>query len=367
MKKLCLAISAAAIFAALPAAAQVTIDDTNVDSGQTRFEERVKEVDKVSSEFENEARRRAERAMIRKERNYLEVSASLQGTLTSFSDSWIKTKGGDNAIAAIAQAHLLHNFRKGEFEIETVFDAKFGYNRMKITDANDNEKGVWFKNQDELSIQTAPAWRFSKNWSVGAIIKFRSQFANGYAAREKQTNSDRLSTFMAPGYFDVSLGFTYNCPKERFPIKINLSPIALSSTFVESKAVRAHFSDKDADGEPLWTGKAYGVPVKDTSLYEGGSSVQIDFDRTFGKKGIIRYRTTLYSFYGWISNIGAKAADRVDPTVRWENTVNIKATKFLTTDFSFQMYYNKAQHTRIQTQTLLSVGLTYTFKNKDKK
>ena len=121
--------------------------------------------------------------------------------------------------------------------------------------------------------------------------------------------------------------------------------------------------------------------------YEGGSSIQIDFDRTFGKDQNIRYRTTLFSFWGWITNMGLDnkvkrwdeyhaALDKWDgniktkprlpihPTVRWENTVDIKATKFLTTSLSFQLYYNRAQNASIQTKTLLSIGLSYTFKNK---
>ena len=54
----------------------------------------------------------------------------------------------------------------------------------------------------------------------------------------------------------------------------------------------------------------------------------------------------------------------IHPIVRWENTIDIKATKYLTTTFNFQLYYNRAQNYDIQTQLLLSVGLTYTFKNK---
>ena len=356
--------------AAMPAAAQVTIDDTASAKAETQFKEEIKENNKVETEYSNEARRRAERAIIRKERNYLEVSASINGTVTSFNDPWLDTKGGDNSIAAVATAHLLHNFKKGEFVIETVFDAKIGYNRMKIETNSETgeESGIWFKNQDEFSISTAPAWQFSKNWSFGSIIKFRSQFANGYKARNAQEPENRLSSIMAPGYLDISVGLTYTCPNAKFPIKINLSPIAMSSTFVESQAVRNYFDNRDSEtGEYLRTGKAYGVPVDRTSLYEGGSSIQVDFDRTFGKNGVVRYRTTLYSFYGWISNISGQTEPKVDPTVRWENTIDIKATKFLTTNFYFQMFYNKAQCTRVQTQTLLSVGLTYTFKNKDKK
>lgn len=54
----------------------------------------------------------------------------------------------------------------------------------------------------------------------------------------------------------------------------------------------------------------------------------------------------------------------IHPTVRWENTIEIKATKFIATTLTFQLYYNRAQNVDVQTQTLLSVGLSYTFKNK---
>ena len=107
---------------------------------------------------------------------------------------------------------------------------------------------------------------------------------------------------------------------------------------------------------------------------------------------MLRYRTTFFSFYGWISNLGQKnkiakfsdyiaAYDKweadgkdqetkptlpIHPTVRWENTLDIKATKYLTTSIYFQLYYNRAQSYAVQTQAILSVGLSYTFQNKPK-
>lgn len=395
MNKFYATLIVALTLAAGTAHAQMVIEEPKTDNQEQQFNDQIKEKDKVSTAYENEAKIRAEKAAIRKERNYFEVAASLQGTLTSFNEPWLETKGGDNSIAAIGTARLLHNFKKGDFEIETKFDAKLGYNRMKIetkrVDAEGVEhtgsEGVWFKNQDEFALSVAPAYKFSKNWSFGAILKFRSQFANGYKAREKQTEDDHISSILAPGYLDISVGFNYSCPKEKFPIKINLSPIAMSATYVKNQAVRDYFSTID-ETTGARTGTAYGVDVNRSSLYEGGSSIQIDFDRTFGKKEVIRYRTTLYSFYGWISDLSNRSkinaydswvaagkpeaekvpfAEHVRPTVRWEHTINIKATKFLTTDFYFQMYYNKAQSSHVQTQTLLAVGLTYTFKNKDKK
>ncbi len=361
------------------AMAQISIDEVKAGD-KPEFRDSVKTTT-ADAEYYNEARLRAERAAIRKERNYLEVGGSLQGTLTSYNDAWINTSGGDNSIAAVAMARLHHIFTKEQFTIETKFDAKFGYNRINVESVNEagesQDKGIWFKNQDEFQISTAPAYKFSKNWDFGAILKFRSQFANGYKSRTEQEGMHRKSRFLAPGYFDASIGFTYNCPLKQFPVKVNLAPIAASGTFVRSETVREN-------------GFLYGITnPEEHSLWEGGSSIQIDFDRSWGKNNWFRYRTTLYSFYGWITaidqdnkfrkfdeykaavaawdgNAATKPALAIHPTVRWENTIEIKATKFISTQINFQLYYNRAQNYDVQLQTLLSVGLAYTFKNKEK-
>ncbi len=361
--------------------AQISIDEVKAEQ-RAEFRDSVKTTS-ADTEYYNEARYRAERAAIRKERNFLEIGAAVQGTLSSYNDAWIATSGGDNAIAVMATARLHHIFTKEKFTIETKFDAKFGYNRMNVEHDDGTDEGIWFKNQDEFAISTAPAYKFSKNWNFGSILKFRSQFANGYVSRTEQESMHRKSRFLSPGYFDVSVGFTYNCPLERFPVKVNLSPIAMSATFNESGSVREN-------------GYLYGIEnPAESSLWEGGSSLQIDFDRTWGKNGWFRYRTTLYSFFGWITSlaqdnkfrkfdeytdamdrwsnpddksIGHEMGDKphlaVHPTVRWENTLEIKATKYISTNINFQLYYNRAQCYDVQLQTLLTVGLSYTFKNK---
>lgn len=375
-------ILVAAMGSFVTATAQISVDDVGANEDAVSFVDEIKPVP-VEVEFFNPARYRAERAAIRKERNFLEFGAGLQGTLTSYSDSWIETSGGDNSIAMIATFSLQHTFKKSLFFIETKFNAKLGYNRMKVEIANadgaTSSDGVWFKNQDEFLISTAPSFKMSKNWSYGSIIKFRSQFVNGYISRTEQKDEHRKSTFMTPGYFDASLGVTYTSPKPKWPFVVNLSPLALSGTFVENATIRQN-------------GFRYGIDDPDqTTKWEGGSSIQIDYDRTFGKKGVIRYRTTIFGFFGWITAIGQKnkfsdfakfreaqemwnadenhsiknkPALAVHPTVRWENRIDIRATKFLSTTLNFQLYYNRAQNFDVQTQTLLSVGLVYTFKNK---
>ena len=374
--------------------AQISVDEVDAGEESVTFQDKLKSIP-VDVDYFSRARYKAERAAIRKERNYLEFSSGVQGALTSYNDPWISVSGGDNSIALTAVIGLRHVFTKNLFTIETKFSAKLGYNRMKVEtqrlDADGNpmvddsgnkimdSEGIWFKNQDEFVISVAPSFKMSDNWSYGSILNFRSQFVNGYKSRTEQKEEHLKSKFMTPGYLDISLGITYKSPKAKFPIVVNISPIALNATFAENDLIRKT------------NGFNYGIEDPDkTSKYEGGSSIQIDFDRTFGKTGFLRYRTTLYSFYGWITDIGQKnkisdyseyriAYDDwvekgsdiktkprlpIHPIVRWENTIDIKATKYLSTSLSFQLYYNRAQNVDVQTRTLLSVGLTYTFKNK---
>ena len=376
--------------------AQISVDEVDAGEESVTFQDKLKSIP-VDVDYFSRARYKAERAAIRKERNYLEFSSGVQGALTSYNDPWISVSGGDNSIALTAVIGLRHVFTKNLFTIETKFSAKLGYNRMKVetqrldadgkpmVDDNGNNimdsEGVWFKNQDEFVVSVAPSFKMSENWSYGSILNFRSQFVNGYKSRTEQKEEHLKSKFMTPGYLDISLGITYKSPKAKFPIVVNISPIALNATFAENELIRKT------------NGFNYGIEDPDkTSKYEGGSSIQIDFDRTFGKTGFLRYRTTLYSFYGWITDIGQKnkisdyseyriAYDDwvekgsdiktkprlpIHPIVRWENTIDIKATKYLSTSLSFQLYYNRAQNLDVQTRTLLSVGLTYTFKNKEK-
>ena len=395
---------AALLFVSIPASAQISIDEVNAEQQSVTFQDKLKSTP-VDVDYFNLARYKAERAAIRKERNYLEFGGGLQGSLTSYNDPWISVSGGDNSIALVGTFSLRHVFKKNLFSIETKFSAKLGYNRMKVetqrvgpdgkpmvdesgTKIMDSE-GVWFKNQDELLIWVNPAFEMAKNWSYGSIIQFRSQFVNGYKSRSEQEKKHLKSKFMTPGYLDISFGITYKSPKPKFPITVNISPLALNATFAESDWIRMRQVDKD--NNEIKPAYPYGIEDPDkTSKYEGGSSVEIGFDRTFGKTGYLRYRTTVQSFYGWISDIGQKnkigdytkyltAYDKwvadgsnikdkprlpIHPTVRWENTIDIKATKYLSTTLSFQLYYNRAQNVDVQTRTLLSVGLTYTFKNK---
>ena len=341
-----------ALFVASAAMAQVSIDEVATSPEQKSIETDMKS-QAVDANYVSEAAERAERLAIRKERNTVDFTANLHGSLTAFSESW--QAAGDNTITILANLNFLHTYKKGRFSLTNTASAKFGYNNMKM-ELEGKQKGVWFKNVDEVAISTSPQWALVKDWSYGANVKFRTQLAPGYGARgDKQIGNPRASNFMTPGYLDASLGFTYILPSEKFPLKVNLAPIAMSATYRDD----------------IRTSNNYGVDEPNRSKYEGGLSVQLDFDKTWGKNGWLRYRTTAYSFYGWITDLSKwlRADDRaackhVVPTLRWENTIDIKATKYISTQIYVQLYYNKTEIDMLQVQSMLSVGLTYTFKNK---
>ncbi len=342
------------------ATAQVSIDDVTTVEEKPTFVTDMK-TQSVDATYFSEAAYRAERAAIRNERNTIDFSANLHGSLTAYSKSW--QAAGDNTVTILANINFQHTYKRGKFTLTNIATAKLGYNNMKTELENGDNRGVWFKNVDEILISTAPQFDMVKNWTYGANLKFRTQFAPGYSARgDKQNGKPRVSNFMTPGYLDASLGFTYILPSEKFPLKVTLAPAALSATYRHDQA----------------TSNNYGVEQGLKSKYEGGLSIQLDFDKSWGKDGWLRYRTTAYSFYGWITDIWAQKKftpkeledgtmsryEHVVPTIRWENTIDIKATKYISTQIYFQLYYNKAEWHQLQVSSMLSVGLTYTFKNK---
>ena len=377
---------AASVFTCIGvASAQATVESATPQE-QVTFANEIK-TEKEAPAFKSEAQIKAEKAALRKERNTIEFNATLNASLSHFNGYWRKVNGNTNSLTGVGNILFTHQYKKDKFVLDSKITGKLGYTYNFLPESEGTSAVT--KSQDEWYISVAPAYKLSKDWNVGGSVSLRSQFANGWNGDNKKT-----SMGFAPAYLTLSAGFTYVCPNAKFPIKINVSPISMNATYVTSYDIRAfYFAEKaftDINGNAITyeqyladnsllskdnqnTPYAYGLTLANKNQrYEGGSSIQIDFDKTFGQKGIFRYRTTLYSFYGWINQVSQQNLSKkngvqyegIVPTVRWENTIDIKATKYFSTQFYFQLYYNKAQVNKVQTQVLLGVGLAYTFKNK---
>lgn len=392
-------IALAALIVPLFASAQMSIEmPASEQIKRTTFADSVR-IQQLSHSYYSEALHRHERRLVRQERNTIEVNGALQGSMTNLSDSWIETSGGDNTVTLLTSFSIKHTFRKNNFSVESYLGAKFGYYHMvsetELDDGSIDRDPIWYKNQDEFQFYVTPSLDISDNWSYGATLKFRSQFAKGYVSSTSQEWYNLKSDFMSPGYLDISGGLIYNSPNKKYPFKVTLSPVALSATYVTNSAIRTNaqhsYSEYDPEVDAPDYTEVYGVSPYSTSKYEGGFSLEVYYDKYFGEKKIFRYTTTLFSFYGWMSQVTAKNMYKnvneysaaleewntteegliptlaIHPTVRWENKIEIKATKLLSTTLNFQLYYNRAQNLKIQTQTLLSVGLAYSFNSDTEK
>lgn len=274
--------------------------------------------------FENQAYRDMLRRKRRNERNTFEFNGTLQLSQTQF-DNW--AQGGDNTFSTRSTMFVQYSHRRERFSLGTKFEARYGMNYIE------KEK---YKNEDEFKINVTTGYKIKDNWSYAATTNLRSQFTTGYVSR---TNDTRKSTFMAPGFLDISVGFMYT----RKPFNVVISPVGGSAIFVLDDELR----EKGING----------VDPGKRSQWQVGPSIKADLDWEFMKK-VCRLRSSLYSF----TNI------KTPPTVRWENTLEIRASRYITTTLYGMLMYDKEADTpkpdHIQYKYSLSLGLSYTFKNK---
>lgn len=272
---------------------------------------------------------RARKLRLRKERNTVEFDFSLEGSTQQFIN-W--QSSGDNTIYSLASLFFRHQYKRDKLSSDTRVEATYGMNYTNNS---------LFKNKDEFKISWQLGWGLKGNWSYSASVNIRSQFSIGYESEEDHT---LVSDFLSPGYFDVGGGFTY--APASFPLKITLSPISCNIVTVINETLSAQ-------------GK-YGVSPGQKVLGHPGYSADVFFDKAFGKSGWFRYRTSLYTFVPYIApkNI----------TVRWENTVEFRISKYFSTKLYGQLYYRpedfRPNTPELQYQYALMIGLKYTFRNK---
>lgn len=264
----------------------------------------------------------AERNRIRRERNTFELEGSFQTSALRF-DNW--TAGGDNTFSGLATLFVHHRYKHLRFSHDITVNARYGINYID---------GTPFKNVDELKISEVMAWDIRNSWSYSATFNFRTQLSDGFKSRTDQT---LISSILSPGFFDISVGFTYS--PEGAPYKITVAPIAGNMiTMVDDR---------------LYEQGLNGVPAGTKVFSSIGPSLNISFDKSFWKDKI-RYRSTLYVF----SNLASP------PTCRWDNWLDFNLSKYLSVKLYGVVYYLHSASPRAQYQYSATLGLSYKFRNK---
>ena len=151
-----------------------------------------------------------------------------------------------------------------------------------------DSEGVWFKNQDEFVIWVNPAfekWRRTDLRFTPCNSAASSSTVTNRAPSRRRSTQEQVYDL---GYLDISLGITYKALKRNSHHGQHV-PLALNATL--PKATDPHAAGRrrrqgDQTGLSLW----YRGPREDLEI-RGGSSVEIGFDRTFGKTGYLRITT----------------------------------------------------------------------------
>lgn len=296
----------------------------------------------IEANYFDRAAWRAQKLRERKERNTIQFDASLQTSMQRY-EKW--SASTDNNFSMLASVFFRHQYKRDKFNLDYKFEAYYGMNMVSDDEAVER-KDNFFKNKDEFKFNLNMGWTMKKNWSYSATANFRSQFTKGYPKRKDYTLT---SNFLAPGYFDVAVGFTYKDPKK--PFKVILSPLSGSVTMVLDKNIWPEVAkDKPKPSK-------YGVAYKEKFAGHIGPSGQVDFDYQFGRKKNFRYRTTLYAFTSY-------SAPLDHPLVRWDNTFEMRVSRFISAKLYGQAYYKKEDKEWVQYQYSFTLGLAYHFKNK---
>jgi hypothetical protein len=250
--------------------------------------------------------------------------------------NWVA--GGENSISGNILANGLANYNKGKSSWENMLI--LGYGLMKQGDV-----GVR-KTDDRIDFASKYGFKATEKWFYTAMFRFYTQFTEGYAY---PNDSVPISTIMAPGYINLSIGIDYK-PSEKF--NLYFGPLSGKVTYVLD-------DDLSAKG-------AFGVEKGKNVRYEFGGLIKSMYTREIVKNVTFLTRLDLFSNY-------FKHPEKID--VSWEVLLNMKINKYLSAslntlliwddDIKFIEYDDFGVETgsksKVQFKEVFGIGLSASF------
>jgi len=268
--------------------------------------------------------------------------ASLGFSQTSFSN-W--SAGGDNAVSINGMLNIYKNYAKEKVSWTNYLGLAYG------TNIQSNSEPKIKKTTDKINFLTKFGIFAHKNWEYAGLFEFKSQFDNGYDYPKDSTVL--VSKFMAPGYFQLSLGMTYK-PVDYFYVFI--SPIGSRLTVVNDPILTNAMDDH---GNLIG---AFGVKGDNNTLWQVGFSVNAALKKDIMKNVNLLSKLDLFSDY------------RHNPQniiVGWENNILMKVNKYISLNLATMLIYDDnieyinddGQNVgpKLQFRETFSIGFAYTF------
>ena len=237
--------------------------------------------------------------------------------------NWVA--GGNNTVSGDFVFNASLNYLKDKVFWDNNLVVEYGTVYSSTTD--------WMKAADKLNLTSIAGRKISKAWSLSALLSFYTQFANGYDYATDRNK--RISTFMAPGYLDLALGFTYK-PNAKY--SVFLSPLSERATFVLDDSLSYY--------------GAFGVSPGKKTNFQTGAYVLASTTQAISSNLNLISSLDLFTPY-------SKDFGNID--VNWDLLVNYKLSKLLTATLNTTLrYYDKELH-KIQFKEILGLGFTYKF------
>jgi hypothetical protein len=215
--------------------------------------------------------------------------------------NWVA--GGDNQTGLATILKPVLNFDNKKWSWASDIDLRYGVQKIQ------SEKPK--KSDDSFRFTTKLGRSISKYWKFGGMYTLSTQLISTY---DTDNEARLLSTFMAPGYTDLSLGFDYT-PNAH--LGVYLTPANIRSTYVLNDTLSGR-------GD-------FGVKPGKKVLVDFGPSAYLTFKDEVLKNVLVD--TKLSVFQNIINKTG-------NPVVNWDAIITMKINKYLSTSFTFTLFYD---------------------------
>ena len=267
-------------------------------------------------------------------------------------DNW--SAGGQDNINFLGLAKYNVNYKKGNHKWDNSIDLQLGYSYFDL-------KKDPIKTDDRIFLSSLYGHNLSSDkWFATADFTFQSQFANGYNYAADSTN--RISGFMAPGYFTLGVGVQW-VPNEHF--KVNISPLTGKHIVVNDQklADEGTFGVKKAEYDEE-TGEL--IKHGEKTRWELGAQLTAEFNYEIFKN--VTFSSKLIAFYDYLhksSDLNALDEKYTCPVVfDWDNALVMKVNDWLSCNLTARLVYDEdikpvSGPTFRQFKEVLSIGISY--------
>ncbi|QFG52044.1 DUF3078 domain-containing protein [Chryseobacterium sp.] len=236
--------------------------------------------------------------------------------------------GGNNSIGAIGKMNYNLSYKNKKHYLENIMQLGFGWNAAEGQSSR--------KTEDFINFMSNYGYDLGKHYYLSTGFQLITQFAPGFNYSEVPDPSfaDRISRFMAPGYVNAGIGFSYN-PSENF--QVILRPANGKFTFVTDPLLqKAGRYGLERDGQSVRSelGAMMNILYRLKILQDVNLDNQLNF------------------FSNYISH-----PERVD--VAYNGVLNIKLNRFISTLVSLELAYDHDQIQKLQRKQTLGIGFSY--------